>query len=137
MFVLELMLLASCIALALLCYKATRTLDAIRRNVEDIALAFRTEPDEEAPRAESFTEESESLVLLKDACRDIARSFALSKREEEVLSYFARGKSNIAIAEELHIGSATVKTHSFNIYQKLGIHSRDELISIVEERLNK
>ncbi len=136
MFVLELMLLVSCIAIALLCFKATRTLEAIRRSIDDIASAIHAESDEGAC-PEALAEESESLTLLKDACHDIAHSFALSKREEEVLSYFARGKSNVAIAKELHIGNATVKTHSFNIYQKLGIHSRDELIGIVEERLNK
>lgn len=136
MLVLELTLFFSCLAIVLLCYKAAKIFDAIRQDVEDIASMMHIESDEEG-RTEIFADESESLALLKGACRDISHSFALSKREEEMLSYFARGKSSAAIAEELHIGSATVKTHSFNIYQKLGIHSRDELIRIVEARLNE
>lgn len=87
-------------------------------------------------------DESEEILPQKDrcnpyaslsiACHMIADTYGLSKREEEVLGYFARGKSCSAVAEELHIGPATVKTHSSNIYQKLNIHSRDELITFVE-----
>ena len=44
----------------------------------------------------------------------------------------ARGKDKQAIAEKLFISEGTVKVHARNIYQKLGIHSKQELIRLVE-----
>jgi DNA-binding NarL/FixJ family response regulator len=75
------------------------------------------------------------LEWLNGICCSIAFDYSLSKREKEILAYFARGKSNAAIAEELCIGESTVKTHSYNIYQKLNVHNRDDLITLVENRL--
>jgi len=49
---------------------------------------------------------------------------ALSAREHEVLRMIADGKSGPAIARELQIGAATVKTHTQNVYAKLGVPER-------------
>ncbi|MFF8382428.1 response regulator [Streptomyces kanasensis] len=49
---------------------------------------------------------------------------ALSAREREILSLVARGTSNRAIAAELFISEATVKTHLTHIYGKLGVRDR-------------
>jgi two-component system nitrate/nitrite response regulator NarL len=48
----------------------------------------------------------------------------LSKREREVLERAATGLSAPAIARELSISTATVKTHLRNIYDKLGVSER-------------
>ena len=52
----------------------------------------------------------------------------LSERELEVLVLAARGLSNRLIAEELHISEATVKRHLANVYEKVGVHSRNEAV---------
>ena len=52
----------------------------------------------------------------------------LSERETEVVVLAARGFSNRRIAEELHISEATVKRHLANIYQKVGVRSRNEAV---------
>lgn len=136
MLVVELALLIICTAIAILCFKMARTLEAIRRNMGSFSpMAYIANPKESPEKTTSPQAASCPLMPLGDACREIAESYGLSKREEEILGHFARGKSHAAIAGELHIGSATVKTHSSNIYQKLGIHSRDELITLVEQRL--
>ena len=59
----------------------------------------------------------------------------LSERETEVLVLAARGISNRLIGEELHISEATVKRHLANIYEKVGVHSRNDAvrIAIVEQ----
>lgn len=44
----------------------------------------------------------------------------LSAREIEVLQLVAKGASNKEIGKELHISTATVKTHLIHIYNKLG-----------------
>jgi DNA-binding NarL/FixJ family response regulator len=37
------------------------------------------------------------------------------------------------ITEYFFISRATAKTHTYNLYRKLGIHSRQELLDLVEE----
>ena len=41
------------------------------------------------------------------------------------------GKKPAAIEEELYVAKSTVKTHIKHIYQKMGLHSRDELFELV------
>jgi DNA-binding NarL/FixJ family response regulator len=53
-----------------------------------------------------------------------SRSAALSAREREVLALVARGTSNRAIARELFVSEATVKTHLVHVYEKLGVTDR-------------
>ena len=48
----------------------------------------------------------------------------LSPREHEVLELIAEGRSAPAIAEELHVSPATVKTHLKTLYEKLGVSDR-------------
>ena len=58
----------------------------------------------------------------------------LTAREIDVALLIARGRSKTFIANELFISENTVRTHSKNVYAKLGIHSREELISLFENR---
>jgi DNA-binding CsgD family transcriptional regulator len=55
----------------------------------------------------------------------------LSMREQEVLSRVALGSSNREIAEKLFISEHTVKNHMTNIFQKLGVSDRSQLIAMV------
>jgi DNA-binding CsgD family transcriptional regulator len=50
----------------------------------------------------------------------------LSRREGEVLTHVAAGKTNRAIAAELFISEKTVARHVSNIFTKLGLSSRAE-----------
>ncbi|MCK5606482.1 response regulator transcription factor [Candidatus Pacearchaeota archaeon] len=52
----------------------------------------------------------------------------LTKREAEILNLIGIGKSNKEIAEELIISYKTVKNHVYNLFAKLGIHTRAEAI---------
>ena len=53
----------------------------------------------------------------------------LTLREQEILVRMAQGKSNAVIAAELNISLMTVRTHSRNLLQKLGAHSRLEAVA--------
>jgi len=54
------------------------------------------------------------------------RPGGLSRRESEVLTHVAAGKTNRAIAAELFISEKTVARHVSNIFTKLGLSSRAE-----------
>jgi DNA-binding CsgD family transcriptional regulator len=52
----------------------------------------------------------------------------LGGREREAPRLLAEGHSAGAVSQSLHISSKTVKTHRRNLRDKLGLHSRLELI---------
>lgn len=54
----------------------------------------------------------------------------ITDREREVLTLIARGLSNSEIAEHLHIGLGTTKTHLRHLLHKLGARDRVHLVII-------
>jgi LuxR family maltose regulon positive regulatory protein len=52
----------------------------------------------------------------------------LSHRELEVLALLAEGLNNAEIGQRLFIALPTVKSHTRNLYGKLGVHSRNEAV---------
>ncbi|MFD3567490.1 response regulator [Streptomyces sp. NPDC058667] len=58
----------------------------------------------------------------------------LSARETEILVLVARGTVNRAIAAELFISEATVKTHLTHIYGKLGVKDRAAAVATGYDR---
>ncbi len=59
---------------------------------------------------------------------------SLSNRELDVLKLVSQGKTNKAIAAELGMGDATVKTHLSHILWKLGAPDRTRAVTIAMER---
>jgi len=57
--------------------------------------------------------------------------YGITEREREIITKVMQGKSNEDIARELFISLATVKTHLYNIYKKVGIDSRYDLLARV------
>ncbi len=57
----------------------------------------------------------------------------LSERELEILRLIALGCSNPEIAEELVLAIGTVKSHTGNIYSKLGVRNRTEAVACARE----
>lgn len=88
------------------------------------------------PSAESRVETKEKEVadLLRSRIDFLAINYQLTDREKEMVSLVARGKTNAEIARETFISEGTVKVHLHHIYRKLGVHTRKELRSLIEER---
>lgn len=64
------------------------------------------------------------LRIDDDPTTDAARVPDLTPRENEALLLVAQGMSNAEIADELHIGEVTVKTHVAAVLSKLGLRNR-------------
>ena len=57
----------------------------------------------------------------------------LSERELEVLNLLATGKTNSEVAGDLFVSVGTVKSHTGNIYRKLGARNRAEALARARE----
>lgn len=68
----------------------------------------------------------------KARCSAVAESAGLSARETEVFFLLAKGRGIEHIQNKLCISGHTVKTHTYNIYRKMGINSREELLDAIE-----
>lgn len=97
--------------------------------------------DDRTPNSRKVTiEEAAKLNLsemfnavLSERCSAVAAHYGLSNRETEVLEQLARGRSLQAIADDLHVAYSTIKTHTDHIYAKTNVHSRQDLISLLED----
>jgi len=61
----------------------------------------------------------------------------LTKRELEVALLLREGYSNAKIAEDLFISEGTIKKHISNIFGKLDLYSRTEVLVFVERNIEK
>ncbi|OUO88001.1 hypothetical protein B5F40_13125 [Gordonibacter sp. An230] len=93
----------------------------------------RLEPGNNSPSAVSIQQDSRehrnSAICL------MAQRYQLTAKEQQIVGMYAYGRSAPYIAEELVVSVNTVKSHLANAYQKIGVHSRQELISLLSEYL--
>ena len=67
------------------------------------------------------------------AIEALAADYQLSPRETDVLRCLAMGYNSSTTASKLSISWNTVRTHTRNVYGKLGVHSQQELIAMVDD----
>lgn len=63
-----------------------------------------------------------------------ASTQTLTPREVEVLRLVAAGHTNDAVARELFVSVATIKTHLSHVNGKLGVRSRTQAIAVAREQ---
>lgn len=68
------------------------------------------------------------IIVIYRLKRNNKTTPSLSKQEQTIKTLIVNGKSNKEIAGELFISLSTVKTHITNIYSKLNISNREELL---------
>lgn len=85
-----------------------------------------------APSEKADAPASEGEPTIDSICQQLTLEHGLSGREAEILGYLARGRSQPYIREELVLSKNTVATHVKHIYQKLNVHSRQELLDLFE-----
>lgn len=74
-------------------------------------------------------QEPQALKILRGL-----RDLPLSPIQKEVALLLAQGMSNPEIGQRLHIKRTTVKDHIGKIFDKLDIHSREELLPLLLEK---
>jgi DNA-binding CsgD family transcriptional regulator len=77
----------------------------------------------------SFSREGE---LIKVGLRSIAPLDLLTEREQQIVAELSQGKTFKQVAKSLELSPSTVSNHLYRIYDKLNIHSRSELISLMK-----
>jgi DNA-binding NarL/FixJ family response regulator len=83
---------------------------------------YRNFLQEDKLKKDLFQTSTEKIESLQGAIK------TLTAREAEILNLIGAGKSNKEIAEALFISYKTVKNHVYNLFSKLGIHTRAEAI---------
>ena len=90
-------------------------------------------------RDDGVDEELEAAQDLRrgfdERCYGLAEQYGLTQREKEVFLLLARGRNRDYIQEALVISKNTVKVHVKHIYQKMDVHSHQELIDMVVSTL--
>ena len=79
---------------------------------------------------------SEISIASKNVLDEIEKKYNLSKREREVMDLILKGQSNKEIMRVLFLSHGTVRNHTSNLYQKLGVKSRLKLIQFILNRKN-
>lgn len=64
----------------------------------------------------------------------LKQRYFLTERECEVVALLARGRSKTAIGEKLFLSENTVKTYVKNVYAKLDVHTKQELLDRIDEQ---
>lgn len=112
------------VAVAALAYLVTVTVVLV---LNDTAFAQRrifADLDAAPPAPMAF----ESLDV---GCERLGQEHSLTAREIEVLQMLVKGRSKSYIAETLFISENTVRSHSKHIYQKLDVHSKQEVLDLL------
>ena len=106
--------------------KATDKAAADPASTSPVAESISTSATGEIDGAEAINSEEVVFALLAD-------DYGLTRREAEVLPYLARGRSAKVIAEALFVSESTIRTHTRRILEKTCLHSKQELIDLVEK----
>ena len=77
--------------------------------------------------------ESDRAGTWTRSCLDIAARFGLSQRETDVLFLLAKGRTIAFIADDLGVSFNTAKSHIRHVYVKIGVHTKSELLDLVEQ----
>ena len=77
---------------------------------------------------------SAEVSVSSPVSKDRVELYGLTPREVEVVGYVLNGFSYQKTADEMGVSLSTVQTHVKNLYRKMGIHTRDELVDAIRDR---
>lgn len=92
----------------------------------------RTRDAHDEQRAAEHAEDEATPASSPDRCAQLADAHNLTAREQEILAYLAEGHSGAYISDVLFISPNTVRTHIHNIYRKLDVSSREDILRLTK-----
>ncbi|WP_139651155.1 LuxR C-terminal-related transcriptional regulator [Raoultibacter phocaeensis] len=92
-----------------------------------------TSPNASSARNRSSESAADPASLRAATCATLADEHDLTDREHDVLMLLSRGQSVADIAAALGVSENTAKTHIKNVYRKLGVHSKQDIIEMCRE----
>jgi DNA-binding CsgD family transcriptional regulator len=100
---------------------------------------YPTLPEGGEPLEEEYDEQqSESLLSARGGAiwraklKVIEDKYSLSPRQKEIMELLVKGRDSRYIMTQFVISRSTAKTHIYNLYKKVEVHSRQELLDLVE-----
>lgn len=78
--------------------------------------------------------EVSAYEAIDQSCVQMGREFGLTPREVETMQLLCKGRSKSFIAEAFSLSENTVRSHSKNLYRKLGVHSVQEMLALITRR---
>jgi DNA-binding CsgD family transcriptional regulator len=81
--------------------------------------------------------QQQPLMNIQKNMTPLLRQKKITQREKEILVLVLQGKANREIEKELFVSYKTVKSHLYNIYQKMEVKNRLQLMNAVQEYLKK
>ena len=91
----------------------------------------KVEPATTEKETEQQTEKSKA-GFFTHKCEVVAQRYDLSPRQLEVLILLGKGRNAEYIENTLVISNHTAKAHIYNVYKKIGVHSQQDLIDLIE-----
>ena len=92
---------------------------------------IKSETAEKSKSYKAVREDDSSLTVSE--VYETFRELGLTNRETELALQICKGLSNAEIATELYISETTVKKHISNIFEKLGINRREQLLQFIRD----
>ncbi|MCX7710615.1 MAG: helix-turn-helix transcriptional regulator [Clostridia bacterium] len=99
-----------------------------------VGIAFLKGYKAEGPDSQNDYERTKAEAA--DPYEVLCKKYGVTERELEIVRYIVSGYGNPEISSKLFISQNTVKNHVYNIYRKIGIKNRFELISLLSQVQN-
>lgn len=69
---------------------------------------------------------------VEERCARAARDFELTRREQDTLALLIKGRTRPEIARDMYVSGNTVKTHIRNLYKKMNVSGKSELLEVMK-----
>ena len=113
-----------------------KELSSILKNHIYLSLGEKRQSDfiRENPSIDRNGEEGKKNEQQNEITNEMLSKLPLTEREIQIVSLLCNGRTYKMIAEELFLSENTIKTHIKNIYSKLNITSKTELIHLISTK---
>lgn len=110
-----------------------RALARQSRRIEELQLAAAPSPGAGSPDAPPAPGAPDAQDRAERAVASLAAERGLTEKERQACLLLARGYSLQAVADAMGVSLNTARTHYRGVYSKLAVHTRQELIELVEQ----